>query len=450
VSPGLVLAARELAARAAAGAPDPIGRGAVRSALARVGLADASPSAMLAKGKAAEAAELVAGAFRHGRATHVGAGAVERNGTTWVVLVATERRVALSPFPREVAPGARTVLAGSVSPPLRAPRVFVTRPSGVAVEAGGGGDRSFRVPIEFPERGRHVVEVIAEGEGGPEIAALLVVAVGGAPLDPAPRPRPVPEPADRAASEAAVLRALNATRGRHGLAPLAAREDVAAVARRHAEAMAAAGVVAHVLPTSPDAAERLRRAGVPYRKVFENVARETTALEAHQGVEESPGHLANVLQAEATAAGIGIARARTPSGREAVYLAEILIEPPDDGKESPLTPDARVREALWREREKLKLTPLVADPALDDVAREAAAGMRARDDTDAEGAAQRALALRRKIAAVDVFVGTGPLDAIRSTNLKDARFRRVGVGVAAGDSARFGKGRVWIAVVYTD
>jgi uncharacterized protein YkwD len=214
--------------------------------------------------------------------------------------------------------------------------------------------------------------------------------------------------------------------------------------------MAAAGVVAHSLPSSPDAGERLRRAGVPFRRVYENVARETTALEAHAGVEESPGHLANVLRPDASVAGIGIARAREPSGRESVYLAELLLEPPDDGKESPLTPDARVREALWGEREKLKLPPLVADPALDELARDAAAGMRRRDDTDADDAAQRALALRRKVAAVDVFVGTGPLDAVRSANLKDARFRRVGVGVASGDSARFGKGRSWIAVIYTD
>jgi uncharacterized protein YkwD len=214
--------------------------------------------------------------------------------------------------------------------------------------------------------------------------------------------------------------------------------------------MAAAGRIAHVLPDSPDAAERLRRAGVPFRRVYENVARERTALEAHAAVEESPGHLANVLRADAARAGIGIARTRSPTGREVVFLSEVLLEPPDDGAASPLTPDARVREALWRERERLGLAPLVADPALDDVARDAARSMRERDDTEAEGAAQRALGLRRKLAAVDVFVGTGPLDAIRSANLRDARFRRVGVGVASGDSARFGKGRVWIAVVYTD
>jgi uncharacterized protein YkwD len=450
VSGALVLAARDLAARAADGAPDPISRPAVRAALARALAADPSVAAVLSAAEAAKAPEAAARSLLHYPARWIGAGAVERRGRVFVVLLASERRPALAPFPRDVAPGARAVLSGSLPRPLRAARVWVTRPSGEVVEAGSGRDQGFSAPIEFPVRGRYVVEVIAEGEGGPEIAAMLVVSAGGAPLEEPHRAAPAPEPADRAESEAGVLRALNATRGRHGLPPLAADPAVAAVARRHAEAMAAAGRIAHILPESPDAAERLRRAGVPFRRVYENVAREATALEAHAAVEESPGHLANVLRPDASRAGIGIARARSPSGREVVFLSEVLVEPPDDGAESPLTPDARVREALWRERERLGLAPLVADPALDDVARDAATTMRARDDTEAEDAAQRALGLRRKLAAVDVFVGTGPLDAVRSANLRDARFRRVGVGVASGDSARFGKGRVWIAVVYTD
>jgi hypothetical protein len=47
-------------------------------------------------------------------------------------------------------------------------------------------------------------------------------------------------------------------------------------------------------------------------------------------------------------------------------------------------------------------------------------------------------------------VASAPAEAIRSANLKDRRFRRVGVGVATGDSRRFGAGRIWVAVVYTD
>ncbi len=449
-SGALVAAARELAARAAAGARDPIGRPALRAALARALAADPSPAALLVSAAPEDVPAAVARALTRTAATHAGAGAVERDGTAFVVVLLSERRARLDPFARDLPAGARAILSGELVAPLASPRVFVTRPSGEVVDAGGGAGRAFRVPLEFPGPGRHVVEVVGEGEGGPEVAALLTVAAGGASLDAPPRGATAPEPADAAASEAGVLAALNATRARHGLSPVAAAPEVAAVARRHAAAMAAAGRVAHVLPGSPDAGARLRRAGVPYRRAYENVGRDATALEAHAGLEDSPAHLANVLRPAATRAGLGVARAKLPSGEPTVYLAEVLLEPPDDGAASPLTPDARVREALWRERARLGLAPLTADAALDALARETAAAMRTRDEPETDGLAERALGLRRRIAAVDVFVAGGPDDAARSANLKDARFARVGVGVASGDSARFGKARLWIAVVYTD
>jgi uncharacterized protein YkwD len=214
--------------------------------------------------------------------------------------------------------------------------------------------------------------------------------------------------------------------------------------------MATAGRVAHRVPGSDEVGERLRRAGVPYRVALENVARAGSALDAHEGAEESPAHLANVLRREPTQVGIGVARSRLPSGDATVYLTEIFVEPPDDARESRLTVDARVREALWRERARLALPPLTSDPALDVLARDAAARMLARDETEPGDLGERALALRRRLAAVDVFVATRPNEAVRSTNLRDRRFGRVGVGVASGGSRRFGAGRLWIAVVYTD
>jgi uncharacterized protein YkwD len=205
-----------------------------------------------------------------------------------------------------------------------------------------------------------------------------------------------------------------------------------------------------VLPGSGELVDRLRRAEVPYRRAYENVARGRTALAAHDAAEESPAHRENLLQPGATRVGVGIARGTLPSGLPAVYLTEILVEPPADGSDDRVAPDVRVREAIWRERERLGVAPLTLDPALDALAQDAADAMRATDAPDASGLDERALALRRGLAAVDVFVGSAPSDAIRSANLRDARFRKVGVGVAAGDSRRYGASRLFIAVVYTD
>ena len=115
-----------------------------------------------------------------------------------------------------------------------------------------------------------------------------------------------------------------------------------------------------------------------------------------------------------------------------------------------MTPEARVREALWRERARSGAPALVSDVRLDALARDVARGMAQRGEPAPGDAGANALSLGRKIAAVDAFVGARAADAARSHNLVDRRFGRVGVGVAVGDSARHGRGMLFMAVVYTD
>jgi uncharacterized protein YkwD len=147
---------------------------------------------------------------------------------------------------------------------------------------------------------------------------------------------------------------------------------------------------------------------------------------------------------------VGIARGSGAAGEPTTYLTEILVEPSEDQSESRLTPDARVREALWRDRARLALPPLTSDATLDALARDAAHVLRETDAGERGELEQRALALGRRWAAVDVFVASATGDAVRSANLRDPRFRRVGVGVVEGASRRFGASRLFIAIVYTD
>jgi hypothetical protein len=157
-----------------------------------------------------------------------------------------------------------------------------------------------------------------------------------------------------------------------------------------------------------------------------------------------------MLSPVAARVGVGIARGRLASGAPVVYLTEIFVQPPGDGASSPLTPEAQVRESLWRERARRRAPPLLADERLDDLARQAAAEMRRRDRPDPGDLAARALELGRTLSAADAFVASDPSEAVDSANLPDRRFRRVGVGVSTGESGRFGAGRLWIAVVYSD
>jgi hypothetical protein len=196
--------------------------------------------------------------------------------------------------------------------------------------------------------------------------------------------------------------------------------------------------------------ERLRRARVSFRRAAENIALGQTALAAHAVAEESPGHRANLLSPHARQAGCGVARGRLPGGEPVVYLTEILVQPLEDGSASRLSPEGRVKEAIWRERERLGRPSLLQDARLDELAREAVRGMLSRDDPAPGDLGERALGLGRAVAAVDAFVSASPEGALRSQNLADPRHRRVGVAAATGDSPRYGAGLLWIAVVYTD
>ena len=156
--------------------------------------------------------------------------------------------------------------------------------------------------------------------------------------------------------------------------------------------------------------------------------------------------------------GVGIARGGPPGGREGAYLTEILVQPVDDGTWSSRTPEGRAQEAIATARRLRSLAPLASDARLDAMAREVARDMLRRDHPSPGDLAGRALALGAgsrpggpgEVAVADSFVGGTPEDAARSPNAVDARFRRFGVGVVRGDSARFGAGLYWIAVVYTN
>ncbi len=448
-SPALVLAARELARRAAGGEQDPISRAHLRGALSRALSYDAGPAVGLVSGAPDVVLKALAGVLPDTRVTHIGAGGVERDGVIFLVLLAAERRLELAPYPRDIAPGTKATLAGKLGSGLLHPRVFVALPTGEVREVDVAGGNGFRARIAFPNAGRYVVEIVATGQGGPEVAGLFAVSAGGASLD-VPEVALPADPEGEAAVEARVLEVINSTRRHHALPQVEADPILARIARRHSERMLELGHLAHVLPGAGDLSERLRREHVAYRRTFENVAKGQTALAAHAAAEESPLHLGNLLSPGARRVGVGIARGRLASGDAVVYLTEILVEPVDDGADSPLTPGARVREALWRERARAGSQPLTADVRLDDLALAAAQAMRDRGEPDPGDLSDRALALGRSLAAVDAFVASAPAEATRSANLRDVRFHRVGVGVAIGDSPRFGAGRLFIAVVYTD
>jgi uncharacterized protein YkwD len=330
LSEPLVQAARALARSAAAGDPHPLSSTTLRAALGEAGVVDPAPAAVVLSARVSSLPDAIAAAAGFLGATHLGIGVVVQGELAWAVLLASEQRAELDPFPRRVASGSSAVLSGRLSR-LDGPRAWVADPSGAAFEVPVEADgRRFRASIHFDRPGTWRVEVGGTGPRGATLAALLEVSCdeGGAPPSPA-SPEAGPEPSDPAVAGARIRAAANALRDRQGLRPLRATAALDEQARRHSEAMLAAGTVAHRLEDGRDLAARLAGSGVGFRSARENVARGDGALDAHRAVVESPAHLANLLAPDVELMGLGIARGALPGGQPVVYLTEILVEPRD-------------------------------------------------------------------------------------------------------------------------
>src|SRR5687767_9264482 len=117
--------------------------------------------------------------------------------------------------------------------------------------------------------------------------------------------------------ETQALGLVNADRAAHGLAPLQFDPSLATIARWRSEDMAARSYFSHDIG-GYQVFQVLRDQGVPYRVAGENLAYnyyspEETAWRAEVALMNSPSHRANILRADYTHVGIGVAQA--PDGR---------------------------------------------------------------------------------------------------------------------------------------
>jgi uncharacterized protein YkwD len=147
----------------------------------------------------------------------------------------------------------------------------------------------------------------------------------------------VAPPAHAAEGAAATLMSLiNAYRAASSRPALTADDTLSAVARRHGEDMARRAYFSHVTPEGGSFGDRLWNAGYTYAVAAENLARGyRDAAAVLAGWQGSPGHLANLLRADVSRAGIGVVEpppgAPTDSSRGPVWVL-VLAAPRDAGR----------------------------------------------------------------------------------------------------------------------
>ena len=106
--------------------------------------------------------------------------------------------------------------------------------------------------------------------------------------------------------ELEMLELINKERQKVGLKPLVHDPELTPVARAHSQDMFRRGYFAHETPEGKSPFDRMRASGVQFRNAGENLALAQTLEIAHNGLMNSPGHRANILNEGFGRVGIGI------------------------------------------------------------------------------------------------------------------------------------------------
>jgi uncharacterized protein YkwD len=109
-----------------------------------------------------------------------------------------------------------------------------------------------------------------------------------------------------AVSESAMFKLVNDERIKEGVGELTWRPELVPIARAHAEDMWKRGYFSHYSPNGKDVGDRLDDAHVTYTIAGENLALAPTLPTAHNGLMNSPGHRANILEPRFKRMGIGV------------------------------------------------------------------------------------------------------------------------------------------------
>jgi len=106
--------------------------------------------------------------------------------------------------------------------------------------------------------------------------------------------------------EAEMLRLVNEERTKRGFKALVLDPQLVPVARAHSQDMFVRGYFSHYTPEGKDPFDRMKKAGIKYYSAGENLALGQTLKICHEGLMNSPGHKANILNPSYGRLGIGI------------------------------------------------------------------------------------------------------------------------------------------------
>jgi uncharacterized protein YkwD len=264
-----------------------------------------------------------------------------------VVVLVTQRALSFQPLPVDPRPTDRFLFDGAVYAPFREPQVFVTWPDGQAVELENLAlePGRFRAWIRLDRGpGEYQVEVLGRYDLGPRVLGLCSVYarepgeatpherfVAAARRGDVARQRPKPPAAapqeTPAEAERRLFEIVNRDRRRAGLRELAADAALTDMARAHSRDMCDNGFFAHVSPQTGRLVERAGKVALRFQRLAENIAVHRDVDEAEAALLRSPGHRKNILDADFTHVGVGVAFSTDGDGQRRVYVTQNFMIP---------------------------------------------------------------------------------------------------------------------------
>jgi uncharacterized protein YkwD len=304
----------------------------------------------------------------------VGVSAVQGGSKTRMMVGVVERGVELQPIPVAIDAGGTIEVSGKLLGNRQKPRIERVDPKGRWARVPGvvGSDNSIKAKVACDGgRGPYQIEVLADGELGPEVVANFRVFCG---VERPSEIRFVYERLGAKVTPADIVRGnfdlLNAEREARGLPVLAWDERAAAVAKAHSQDMADNDFIGHISPTTGDASARFARAKISGTVVRENVARGYGPKGIHESLMNSPGHRANLIAEDVTHVGIGVVFGEPEStaadAPRPVFLTQNFYAKP--GSDTPDKPVEELRERVDAARKSAGKPPLGWNPTLSKLA----------------------------------------------------------------------------------
>jgi uncharacterized protein YkwD len=387
--------------------------------------------------------------------THIGGIAEYQPDTSVVVVIVLSRRhVEMTPVPRRLEAPGRVALSGRLLGGYAKPELAHTLPSGETRLEPLGQGPGFRRTIDLSEKGRHRLEIMADGAEGPTVVANFPVFVA-VPVDGSVElPAATRRPQGAGQVEDRLLELINADRMKAGAGTLVLDPALSLVALRHSEDMRAHDFVAHTSPTTGSAEERLHAAGIATPLAAECVGKGYSPDEIHRGFMDSPGHRAAILLAGATHVGIGVVAAKE-GDRTTYFVTELLI------RRIPALPadaTAAFLAALNGLRAESGAPPLAEDAELSRVADETA---REYVGNDAPSEKQVMDDLKKRLTGLPFKPRTltavlGVVDSLEeaakraAADPKGGRARSLGLGLAQGTRSGLPPNSIVLVVIYVN